>query len=390
VGGEFNWLTAHFSPPPPFFEAEMMNKLHVQQYLESHSIEELTAFYGISAKRHPKYPNLVMLKYNQIESPMGERIVQECRGLILNEAEGWSVVSRPYDKFFNYGEGHASPIDWPSARVYEKLDGSLMTLYWYADQWHVASSGLPDAGGPVMGSSGTFAELFWRVWNELGYRLPTDTGCCYMFELMTPHNRVVVPHQTCRIVLHGAREIATGIECKPEIFASDSVAWEVVRSYPIATLDDVVAMAATLKPMEHEGYVVVDKDFRRIKVKSPQYVAMAHMKDNFTVGRMLELVRTNEGEEFLGYFPELRADYERVRSVYREFCAEARMAYSAIRDEPTQKDFAMKAKDSRFAPVLFAMRNRKAEGPEDFIKTATMTAAIRLLGLKESPVEVPA
>jgi hypothetical protein len=34
-------------------------------------------------------------------------------------------------------------------RVYEKLDGSLMTLYWFEGQWRVASNKLPAAGGQV-------------------------------------------------------------------------------------------------------------------------------------------------------------------------------------------------------------------------------------------------
>src|SRR5689334_3182288 len=59
------------------------------------------------------------------------------------------------------GEKWADEIDWATATVYEKLDGSLVTLYWcaaprchphittsrYEQEWNVSSSGVPDASG---------------------------------------------------------------------------------------------------------------------------------------------------------------------------------------------------------------------------------------------------
>ena len=38
-------------------------------------------------------------------------------------------------------------INWKTARVYEKIDGSLMTLYFYDNKWIISSSGKPDADG---------------------------------------------------------------------------------------------------------------------------------------------------------------------------------------------------------------------------------------------------
>ena len=97
--------------------------LHAVAFLRAHGLAELAARFAVRGVRHPKYPNLILLKYNQIESPMAEPVVQECRGLILDEAADWRVVSFPYVKFFNYAEPLAAAIDWATAQVYEKLDG---------------------------------------------------------------------------------------------------------------------------------------------------------------------------------------------------------------------------------------------------------------------------
>lgn len=68
--------------------------------------------------------DLVLLKYDQLNSDLGNEIVQECRGLIL-DAHTFEVVCYPFNKFFNYGESHAADIDWRTAYVTEKLDGCV-------------------------------------------------------------------------------------------------------------------------------------------------------------------------------------------------------------------------------------------------------------------------
>src|SRR3712207_7217271 len=55
----------------------------------------------------------------------------------------------------------------------------------------------------------TLFRSFWRTWSQLGYETPAAVqarDCCYMFELLTPENRVIVSHARPRIVLHGARD----------------------------------------------------------------------------------------------------------------------------------------------------------------------------------------
>lgn len=62
--------------------------LLVQDNLKTglHTLDSLNRDLGISATRHSQHQNLVLLKYDQIESPMDNPIVQECRGLVLDEA----------------------------------------------------------------------------------------------------------------------------------------------------------------------------------------------------------------------------------------------------------------------------------------------------------------
>lgn len=355
--------------------------LEVIEFLQAHGLDALGERYKIKTARHGQYPHLVLLKYNQITSPMHEIIVQQCRGIIVDERD-WSVVSRPYDKFFNVGEAGAAPIDWSSARILEKLDGSLTTLYFAHDQWHVASSGLPDAGGSA-GAGMTMQQLFWRTWNHLGYALPTATHQCFMFELMTPINRIVVRHDAPRLVLHGARDLVSMMELEPDDIAANN-GWECVQSYPLTTLEETVAAAAELDPLQGEGFIVRDAMFRRVKVKSPQYVALHHMRDGISTKRMLDVARLNEGAEFLSYFPEWADDFRTIQERYGNYVATAEALYAELRDIETQKEFALRAVKTNHSGALFAVRNGKANSIADFYQTMHLESLVKALGLQET------
>jgi hypothetical protein len=357
-------------------------ELQIQKFLRANPLASIEPAYQIAAKRHPLFSSLVMFKYAHTGSPMHEPIVRECRGIILDEANDWRVVSFPFKKFFNYGEPNAAAIDWSTATVYEKLDGSLMTLYWHAGEWRVASSGLPDAGGPAESYPGTFAELFWSVWNRLGYRLPgeaEDRGICLMFELVTPHNRIVVQYPTERIVLLGCRSVEERLgyrEFPPTEFGRRH-GWETVRTFPLKTIEDCVAAAGAFKGIEAEGFVVCDANFNRVKVKSPHYVALAFIKDSLSPRGMLDIIRKGESDEFLAYFPEIRPEWDRVRALFDGACAQIETEYASIKAMRSQKDFAAEALKLRCPSALFAIRSGKAKTAKDFFAGATPPAVER-------------
>jgi hypothetical protein len=333
-----------------------MYELEVQKYLRNGgSLGVLKERFGIKAKYSKEFPSLVLLKYSQIDSPMHEKIVQECRGLILNEADNWNIVAFPYTKFFNAGESLAATLDWNTVRVYEKLDGSLITLYYFGNKWNVSTSGVPDASCFVESYQFTFADLFWKGWKELGYQLPSETGMCFMFELMTPYNQVVVKHNKCRIVLHGVRDLTTGKEAEPEYWAA-KFGWECAKSFPLNTFDDILVAANSLKASEQEGFVVRDAAFNRLKVKSPAYCALAHVRDSLSPKKLLAIIQMNEQNEFLAYFPQWTAAYQSIKDRFDKLLADILTVYKQIEHYEVQKDFALEAVKYPFSGALFAQR----------------------------------
>ena len=102
----------------------MTAELEIQKWKrQGRSDDELDSEFAINTKRHPAYPNLQMMKYDQLASSFDKRIVQECRGLILDESNDFKVVNLSLFKFFNMHEPLAATVDWSTASVQEKCDG---------------------------------------------------------------------------------------------------------------------------------------------------------------------------------------------------------------------------------------------------------------------------
>lgn len=354
------------------------------------SLLELVEKYAIKSTRHSLFPNLVLFKYNQIESPFGEAIVRECRGIILDELNNWEIVARPFDKFFNHGEGHAAPIDWSTAKVQEKVDGSLVTLYHYNGQWNVATSGTPDAGGNVSDFGFTFAQLFWKTFFDNVPKIDLDTlyqGACYMFELTSPYNKVVVRHDASSLTVLGGRDLTTQKEMTAEEAAAYFPTLKAVKGFPLTSFDEIISTFPSINPMSQEGYVVVDTNFNRVKVKSPAYVALHHLKDSLgsSIRHLVQVVLNGEIDEVVAALPEYKDELANIKVKLTSLISELETAYDKIKDVPVQKDFALEAVKTRYSPALFAVRAGKSASIRAHLQKIQVDSVVSLLGLKEKP-----
>lgn len=199
-----------------------------------------------------------------------------------------------------------------------------------------------------------------------------------MFELMTPYNRVVVPHRECKLKLIGARDINTLEEVLSE-FVAIYHGFDEAKSFSLRTISDCLNAACKLNPMESEGYVVVDANWNRIKVKCPQYVALSRLKESMSPRHMLDLVRKNEGDEFLSYFPEMRPLYEGIKAEFDRLCDGVDADYRTLQHIPEQKAFAIEAVKTKCSGALFAMRGAKAKNAKEYFSNVTIQNLERMM-----------
>jgi hypothetical protein len=200
------------------------------------------------------------------------------------------------------------------------------------------------------------------------------------FELLTPLNRIVVPQSKARLILHGVRNLETLQEEDPALWA-DKYNWEAVRTYSFHSWEALLVASEALKPEVGEGYIVCDGNYGRVKVKSPQYVALHQLKDSLSPKRLLEVVLHNEGDEVLAYFPELRQPFglmqERVEALSRDI-AQAYDDHKALED---QKSFALAVKHLPYAGILFNLRANRIQSIREGLIQMHLDKLSEMVGL---------
>jgi hypothetical protein len=366
------------------------NELSIVTYIKTHGLDDAVKTFKLKLR---DYPHKVLLKYDQIESNMAFSEVQDCRGLILEKGT-WKVLSLAFKKFFNSAESHASKIDWDSAYVYEKCDGSLIQLYWdwVTEKWCAGTTGMAEGEGEVNDKPNTsFSELFWDTISSPKYSFNWGRmvkGRTYMFELMTPYNIVVKPHGVSSVALLGVRDLETLNEhnFNDLLTISSDVGLPLVKTFDM-NVSNAGHLIKTFEgmPFSEEGYVVCDNNFNRIKLKNPAYVAAHHLKSKTGFHHIMTIIKTNEIEEYSSTFPERKEEIYMLKENYDKLVLKLENIWlELIPHKPKnttkgeQKKFAMKVfevsnkhfSNTRHTGLFFGLKDGKIDTVKDYMFNA--------------------
>ena len=331
--------------------------------------------YFIKIKRDKELPHLVSLSYSQIESDFSLPLVRECRGIIIDveDTKEPRVVCHAMDKFFNYGESNAAEIDWSSAKVYEKIDGSLLKLWYYnkAKRWILSSNSCIQAKDAKLESGHDLEELFLYAIKE--YMCDTiDTfarafhlfhNFTYCFELISPYNQVVIQYPKAEIYLLAGRDLQSEKEYTvDELIDTHFNLFKLHRPacFNLSSLEECVKFLSTFnsgKNVEHEGFVITDKYYNRIKIKTEEYVAMHHAANGLSEEEIIRIIRANEISEVLAYFPKYEYKIKEMLRDYGSYLKKlfvktitARKTWERLNKD--RKAFALVYKNKNFPEVF--------------------------------------
>ena len=271
----------------------------------------------------------VMFKYNQIESDFNNPIVREARGIIFRKGEWDNPVCWAFNKFGNYGEAWVEDIDWTTAFVSEKIDGSLIKVWWDGD-WKISTNGTIDAfkaevSDIRVSNFGTyFTETLLKYYPTCSnFLCELMSDFTYMFELVGPYNRVVVPYEEPAIYFLGARDKYTGEEFTCNSLTAGSLnmgRFKLPKQYPLTSLNECIKFAETFE-WEQEGFVAADACGKRVKIKSPAYVMAHYARNNNVITRkhLINIVVNNEIEEFLCYASDYKAEIDACKALIDKY-----------------------------------------------------------------------
>ncbi len=238
--------------------------------LDDHSFENIKTKleagpYYLTVK-HSKKLGLYTVSYDQYRSKMDQPLVQESRGTIFELGTN-RLVCMPFKKFFNYGQVEADHIDWKTAQVQEKEDGSLVKMFWYQGQWRVATNSALTADH-LKNDGLSYLEMVQEaaaahgVENLLEYaRQHFDQTQIHMFELIHPKNIIVVRHTKPRLVYLGSRCMLSLKEMNLDL------GFPTPKRYTLTNIKDAQTEVATFGN-DQDGVVVVDANYRRNKLNN--------------------------------------------------------------------------------------------------------------------------
>ena len=299
--------------------------------------------------------------YHLINSPKDHPIVKEARALILDEKA--NVVSFSFQRFFNYGEPEAADIDWGSSVAETKHDGTLIVIYNHRGKWFIQTRQSAMADGPV-GVSGllTYRQAVTAVLDSKNPGDPfkgMNDCCCYAFEFVSPYNRIVTPYDETELILLSIFDKHSLMEYDGWLVEEVATKFEFkyANSFFVEKAEYVLEKLETIKDLD-EGFVVVDENRNRIKMKNQRYLATARVVNagNETSPKNLaKLVLLDKANKVMEHFPEFKNKINFFKRIIDDICEEAEALWYERKDLPSKKLFALSIEECPLSSILFSL-----------------------------------
>ena len=317
-------------------------------------IETLNKYYEdgwLIKQTHPTLP-LTIWNYSQTTQYEGkwDEVTMLCRGLVTDDMG--RIVARPFKKFFNMEEGKHTPTS--EFDVYEKMDGSLIIVFWYDGGWVVASRGSFTSEQSLASERIFFDELDHNF----------SIGITYLFEFTAPWNRIVVDYgEKSNLTLLGAIRTDDGDEAPWEVLKGigDGAGCDVVKKY------DGITDYFTLKGMignNAEGFVIRFSNGDRMKIKGEEYLRLHKIMTEVSTKSVWDVL--SNGDDMEGLLKDVPDEfYSKIKEYERELLGE----YNKIETISTtrfnefkhlnKKEYAEQVKFNKYNSVLFSMYDGK-------------------------------
>lgn len=367
----------------------------VQQFIKQYGLDALAEQKSVVVKRYEN--GYVKLNYDQIAGDKMDPVSMECRGLTLlvNPDNTSKVITRGFNRFFNWGEADTKDFDFSNCTVFSKEDGSLVLLSWSPldNEWIISTRGMAYAEGnftfSLTETGGTFRDWILRAmqltseeFQNIMKTFPKEVT--YVMEYVGPENRVVTPYSESGMVLLAVIDNETGKEetltVWQKVFQSMRMNVRLPQTFPAASGDELAKMADELPDLQ-EGFVVLDHNTgKRVKLKAKTYVALHQLRGSGVPSqtRLMELVLLGETEEVTTYFPEFQQFFDPLEAALHKLKCDSTAFYITRQWIESQKDFALEVKDQPFAAILFKARKDKI-GAWDAFEGMELSQKVKLL-----------
>lgn len=337
---------------------------------KSYSLRTLNKYVNEGKIERNPHPTLPIAIYNYSRETQFNRdwdeITLAMRGTVIDD-KGY-VIASSFPKFFNYEEVvDQVPLKGDYVYVQEKVDGSLGLLFYYNDEWHLATKGsfTSDQAKKGMEILRERYKLFDQVFM---------THVTYVVEIVYPENRIVVDYGEKEKIVFLSTSI-DGVEqhwtTSLSIFKGSGIRDEdIVKCEQHFSFDEDLYKSLKEKNTgNEEGFVLLFQPYFRMKIKFEEYVRLHRLLTNFSNvdiwealkdGRDINVLLEKVPDEFDAW---VRKTIDNLR--YHRYAIEERAGkihqyfrygkYSDREIEPTKKEFAQHLEFCKVEPSIKAI-----------------------------------
>lgn len=299
----------------------------------------------LRCQQHPKY-DLFIWNYSDIVQAKNiwDDVTTRTRGLITDSTG--AIKARSFKKFYNIEQNRHKETD--TFTITEKVDGSLIILFYYEGEWIVTSR------GSFTSPQADYAKnLIDTIYDISGL----NKELSYVFEVIYPENRVVVDYKDRKELIFLAAFAKDGTEIDSEE-AIKGAGIPIVKKYDF---HDYRAIK-NLNWENCEGFVVRFSNGERVKVKFEDYLRIHGRVTNlsglgiwmrFSKGEGIEDILEDMPDEFYAWVQEKWVGF---KEQFDKKMAAIRAEYEGVLDMCTnRKEFAKYAAVSANKRELFGL-----------------------------------
>jgi len=288
------------------------------------------------------------------------------RALVYNS--NYEVVAKSFDRFFNMEEEKHEATD--DFEVFEKLDGSLILVFWYGGQMIVASRG-SFTSPHALEAKRLLDEKYPKFEKYLRHlQLKNVTFC---FELIG-FEQIVVSYPVCDLVATGCFQDGKELSLN---YATDGLLFD---SVPIVKKFDGLdwKKIKELNWKNAEGFVVRFSNGQRCKIKFEEYIKLHRQMTNLSTRSIWQALANGEPvSSILGdvpdeFYEKVHEYEESLRKEYADLEADIRSRYliekrfydnminlHGLSEHDARKAFAERISKYPHRSAVFSMFNDK-------------------------------
>jgi hypothetical protein len=318
-----------------------------KQYFQSFEIlESYIHSKRIKKTKHPKFDIWI---YNYTEFTIANRlwddVTMACRSLILDENH--QIIARGFPKFFNFTEPEVRIPEGETFEVFEKLDGSLILLFYYENEW-------------IFASKGSFDNKQTKKAKEIMKDISSfqQQDLTYVYEIIYPENRIVVNYKSREelVYLTSFRPDGTEINLNKQLQIS---------TYESNTTS-LLFRNLQNEDSDKEGYVIRFSSGYRVKVKFLKYLENHRLHANLSPEQIKKLfiLYPNLGDILCLYEEEL---HEFITKTFNVLYQKYNEKYMLIQEEYRELHsddrvvFYKNIRGSKYRTILSYMYNKKLD-----------------------------